>query len=172
MDPIATAPLWLQILLAALASLVMLFVLPWLKRKAEEAKAKAAEADLSARDMLIEQVKAFCWDEATSIAEQKFPKLAKKVSEEGWKSGSIKKELGTWGEELRSSVKAYFAGQGIDLAGVVADEYLDKFIRYAADKVSPFPGKDTAAALLEKDWSNKLVAYGVKWVREHYLESE
>ena len=43
---------------------------------------------------------------------------------------------------------------------------------YTADKVSPFPGKDTAVTLLQDEWTNRLAKFGTDWVRSKWLGQE
>ena len=169
-ETLAGSPLWMQIVSMVAISLVTLFVLPWLKRKAEMAKAETLRADLGSRELLLGQIKLMLLEEATSIAEEKFPKLVKIIAAKNLKPVAIKEELKLWGQDLKTRAIEYFKVQGVDLVGAIGDSYLDRLIRGAADATSPFPGKETAVALLEKEWSNKLVKYGVEWVKERYMD--
>ena len=85
---------------------------------------------------------------------------------------AIKQELKIWGTELKNDALDYFQKQGLDLIAILGDAYLDKLIRWAADRVSPFPGKETAAALLEDELSNRLIKWGVDYTRKHWLTVE
>ena len=51
----------------------------------------------------------------------------------------------------------------------VGDEFLDKLIERAANEVSPFPGKETAVALLTDNITDLLIEKGVDYVRAKYL---
>ena len=164
---------WAKIVQAAIAVLITGFLLPFLKSKSEEAHAKASEAGASAKQKLLDRVKALAIDEAYIIAEQRLPVLAAKALAKELSKEQIKAELRTWGTHLRDKLVSYFKdSDGVDLAVVLGDKILDDIVRWAADKTSPFPGKETAVALLQDDWSNRLVNYGAEWVRTHWLDQK
>lgn len=166
-------PLWMKILYAALMVLVTSFVLPYLKRINEKARAEAEASNQTTREKLLSRVKSIALDEAYVIAQERFPKIAQWIftNKEG-KPGlqSIKDELRSWGNDLKKHLVEYFKNEGVDIVGEIGDDYLDQIVRWAADKVSPFPGKETAVQLLVDDWTNKLADYGVDWVRENWLK--
>ena len=107
-----------------------------------------------------------------TIMEQKLPKLLPRILAQQMKSDDIKVELHAWGVEARAAAIDYFRVQGLDIVALVGDAYLDQALRWAADRVSPFPGSATAVTLAQEEWSNKLVAHGVDWVREHWLKQQ
>lgn len=172
-DVIAAAPAWTQIVYAVVTALIAMFLLPYLKRQSEKARAEAESASGDAKGKLVARIKVMALDQAAIIAEQRLPALAQAALDKKLDKDGIKAELKQWGEILKVNLKEYFrTSDGIDLAVVVGDKALDDIIRWAADNTSPFAGKETAVALLQDDWSNKLVAYGVEWVKNNWLSQE
>lgn len=174
-----TIPGWLQAVISVIGLAVTAFLLPFLKRKTEAAKAEAkrqsaqaTEHDINARGILVSRLQEFLWGTAESIAEKKFPELAASVKNGDLNSKeAIKKELHSWGGALRNDAMAYFGNQGVDVIAAVGDDFLDKLIERAANKVSPFPGKETAKELLQNYATDWLIKYGVDWVRQKYTDS-
>jgi len=181
--PAATAvapkptPEWVQIVVAVIGSLITLFLLPYLKRQAAAAKANAAKlttekkaTEIEMRGVLVSRLKSFLWGSAAAMAEREIPKIAKEI-----KAGSltnaaqVKKALYGMGGSLRNDAIAYFKNQGVDVLAAVGDEFLDKLIERAANEVSPFPGKETAVALLTDNITDLLIEKGVDYVRAKYL---
>ena len=109
---------------------------------------------------------------AAAIAEKRFPQLAETIKSKGLNADEIKKELRMWGGDLKQEAQVYFDNQGIDLVKAVGDDALDSFIERAANKVSPFPGLDTAKELLKNKVSDFLIDKGVDWVKSRYLTRE
>ena len=172
-------PAWLQALISVIGLAITAFLVPFLKRKAEAAKAEAkrqsaqaTEHDINSRGILVSRLKQFLWGSAEAMAEKKFPELAAKIKN-GELNGkeAIKKELYGWGGTLRDDAMSYFGNQGVDVVAAVGDDFLDKLIERAANKVSPFPGKETAKVLLQEHASDWLIEHGVDWVRQKYLDS-
>ncbi len=169
-------PTWLQYLIGILSTIVTAFLVPFLKRRtiaakaeAEKHSAEATQAHVNARGILVSRLQEFLWGTAEAIAEKKFPALAQKIAGGQLKNAQdIKKELYAWGGDLRSDAIAYFNNQGIDILAAVGDDFLDKLIERAANKVSPFPGRDTAKELLQKHATDWLIKQGVEWVRRKY----
>jgi len=172
-------PLWVQILLAVLSTLITTFLLPYLralnaKAKAEHEKAlaDANNATLEAKTELIYQLKTFLFMNAMSIAEQRFPELARKINNKELTTvDEIKAELRSWGKDLKEKALTFFKNQGIDLVAAVGDDYLDDLIRHVADKVSPFPGKETAVELLTNKGTDLIIEKGVEWAKKR-LDAE
>jgi hypothetical protein len=176
---ISGAPLWQQIIYTVIAALVSMLLLPYLKRKAdavgaeiEKLKAEAASGKLNTLALLENNLLEFLLRRAATIAEKDFPALASAVMAHPgeWDAEKIKARLREWGAALKAEAIEHFkSNKGIDLLATIGDDQLDKLIRYVADKVSPFPGKDTAVELLTEKGSNMLVDKGVAWLREKYL---
>lgn len=149
-----------------LSTIVTLFVVPWLRAKKKEADAVAKRADIDARGRLFARLKGFIFRRADALAQRELPEIAKKVRDGRLKTRTdIKVELSKLGGDLFDEAKKYFLNQHIDLAKEVGDDALDKLIRTAADYVNPFPGKETAAMLLEAKVSDMLIERGVVWLR-------
>lgn len=177
MDPstVTDAPLWAQIVYAVATCLVASFLLPYLRRLAEKARAEAEAAAQNSREKLIARLKEVAVDGAYVIAEERFPKIAAWIlTNKGSKPSveDVKSELKSWGNELKDRLVVYFRNEGIDIVKEVGDAMLDDVVRWAADKTSPFPGKETAVSLLIDDWTNRLVKYGTDWVRDHWLRQK
>ncbi|HEC61340.1 MAG TPA: hypothetical protein ENI27_03700 [bacterium] len=173
LETIPEGPAWVQIVWVILGGLITVLLVPYLRSKKKAAESEATANELGAMDLLLGSLKSFLLDEAVIIAEQKFPKIAMKIIKEEMKGpGAVKAELQVWGRELRDRAKEHFLTRGIDLAETFGDEYLDRAIRVVADRVSPFPGVETAVKIFEEEWSSRLVKYGVDWVRERFLEDE
>jgi len=171
--PAADAPVWMQGLMAALSVIITAFLLPWLKSRAAAAKeeaamnrANAATGQLNAKQMILSMVKDYLFNAASVIVEAEFPRIAKAITNGELKDvAAIKVTLLDLGRQLKSQAVSHFDAQGIDLIAAVGDDYLDELIRYVADKVSPFPGKDTATAFLTETVSDMIVDKGVNFVR-------
>lgn len=174
-----TIPGWLQALISVIGLAITAFLVPFLKRKTEAAKAEAkrqsaqaTEHDINSRGILVTRLQEFLWGTASAIAEKKFPELAVKIKSGQLNSKeAVKKELYGWGGALRQDAMAYFGNQGVDVVAAVGDDFLDKLIERAANKVSPFPGKETAKELLQDHATDWLIKHGVDWVRQRYMDS-
>lgn len=182
-DTASGGPAWLTALVGIIGSLVTLFLLPWLRQKANAARAEAESnkstainTQITTKDILMDQAKAIALDMAASIAEKRFPALQAKVASGQLKldAKSIKEELYAWGKALKAEIIEHFDAQGINIVTALGDKYLDHVIEWAANKVSPFPGKDTATALLT-EWNGKAIEWlatkGVAWVKSR-VETE
>ena len=166
----STLTWWQQILLAlfGLASTYATAMLvPYLKAKAAASLAQADDSAMSTRQKLVERLKGYIWGQAAAIVERDFPFIAKKIiSGELKNAEQVKAVLKTLGAELKADAIAYFRTQGVDLLEEFGEKFLEDLIRRAADAVSPFPGKETAVALLS-DGAKRLLDYGV-----HYCDAK
>jgi hypothetical protein len=173
-------PTWFEMFMAVLSLLITALLLPYLKRKAEAAKAEAekmqAEAGSAAqntRDILLKRLEAIALGAAARIAEKEFPKLALMVKNgELQDKAAVKAIMYKWGAALRDEVIAYFRQEGIDIIAAVGDDYLDHLIEKVANKVSPFPGRETAVHMLQANVSDWLIAHGVAYVKARYDKSD
>jgi hypothetical protein len=125
---------------------------------------------LKARELLVADLKHFLLDWCSNKVEQEMPLLAAQVLTKKLDKDAIKAKLKVWGAEAKAAAIDYFKTQGLELVALVGDKYLDDAIRWAADRVSPFPGKETAVALATDKYSNWLVDKGVEWARENWLK--
>jgi len=171
------APWWAQLLYPIIALALSAFAVPYLRNKAKAAKEEAQKLQseglangLKARDLIIAQMKAFLLDFCANKAEKEMPSIAAKALAKELNSDQIKVILRSWGTEAREAAIDYFKTQGLDLVAMVGDKYLDDAIRWAADRVSPFPGGETAKVFLEEKASNWLVQKGVEYAREKWLD--
>jgi hypothetical protein len=153
-----------QIVGTALGLLVTTVVIPWIRAHAKAAK-------LNAGQTLSDRLKSFCWDAAEVIAEQRMAPLADRIEKGQIKNvDNVKAELKTWGQDLKEQAITYFDQQGVDLIKEVGDEYVDKMIRAAADKASPFPGLESAKVLLQKPIRDAIIEKGVQFVKTNIHE--
>lgn len=173
------SPAWIEILVAALSTLVVTFLVPFLRRKSQAAKAErdaheasAANSTISARGLLVSRLQEFLYGSAAAIAEKRFPILASKIAEKNMSKKEVKLELRKWGQMLKEDAYIYFGHQGIDLAKTVGGEWVNRMIERAANKVSPFPGRDTAKELLKNHVAEWLIENGVDWVKMRYLREK
>jgi len=172
-------PLWAQLLYAALAAIISAFAVPFLARKAkaaqEEAEALRSQGlaeGMRARKLLVADLKHFLLDWCANKVEKEMPVLAAQALTHKLDKDAIKAKLAVWGAEAKAAAIDYFQTQGLELVALVGDQYLDDAIRWAADRVSPFPGKETAVALATEKYSNWLIEKGVDWARDHWLKDE
>jgi len=169
-------PLWLQILMAALGTLVTGFLLPFLKQKAQAAQLEAVQTKIDTTKSLLEQkqilvnrLKAFLEGTAAAIGEKRWPIICQKIQSGQLKTAEqIKAELKLWGVNLKGMAVAYFDGQGIDIIAAFGDQFIDSLIERAANLVSPFPGKETAVEVLKDKVAPMLMNQGITWVRKWY----
>lgn len=172
-------PAWLDTVIKSvfglLAMLATAFIIPYIKSKAEAAKAErekleteAVTNELSARALLVAQLKEFLLTEAAQIAEERFPDLCRKVAAKGLDLEAIKVEMRKWGTQLRQDATQYFHAQGYDIVKALGEGAIESLVKWAADAVSPFPGKETTAALI--DGGAKMVLdKGIDWCRGQTL---
>jgi hypothetical protein len=172
-------PEWLQYVITAISALVTTMLVPFLHRKAEAARLEGVkhvyDANLSRaeqRKLVSDRLKSFVLRHAAIFAEQRFPALARKIKAGGFVGVNkeviieqIKAEMRVWGADLKKEAIDYFNGQGIDLVAEIGDKYLDDFVRWAADRVSPFPGRETAVAILQDNATDWLLEKGVDYLR-------
>lgn len=126
---------------AALSTAVVVvlgFVANWLKARAT----KERDEDQS---LLRNQLRLGALDIAQTLAERSLPIIAQAVEDGEIKDvQSAKAALYEIGRIGREELRAIYP----DIARRLGDRAIDQALRYAADNVNPFPGKDTAKALL------------------------
>lgn len=176
----AAIPLWVQVVVVLVNALVAAVLIPFLRSKqlaAEaETKSHSERTDLTSmekRQLLSERLKSFLLREAGNTVEKRFPTIANDVLMGKLRTKEeIKPLLYGMGADLKKAAVSYFGIQGIDLAAEVGDQFLDGLIRWAADRVSPFPGKETAVAFLEHSISDMVVKRGVEYVKGQFNGKE
>lgn len=170
---------WKSIILSIVGLVITSLLLPlmksWInasKAKADALNAEADHADMDRGRLLLDRVKAYLWGTAAAIMEEQAPDIARDIiAGELSTADAIKSRLYSMGQLLKSQAIEYFRGQGIDLIEELGHQGIDNLIRRAADAVSPFPGKETAVELLKNGVANKLLDYGVDWVKQQYLNT-
>lgn len=168
------APWWAQLIVSLLTLVVLPYLVRYLRAKTEEARKSAELSIVDTNKSLIEQrgaiaerLKAYLWGTAAAIAEREFPRLATAILAGRLRTADdIKGQLRTWGRELRVQAIDYFRAQGIDLIETFGAQAIDDLIERAANAVSPFPGKETAVALLKDGVADLVLQKGVEWMRE------
>ena len=173
-----TFPMWAQIFLATVSTLITALLLPFLKHKAEAAAAEAEKHKIDSSKSLIEQrsiltiqVKSFLLDSAFVYVEKEFPKIIERIKDGDLTTKEqVKLALRALGAQLKQECVDYFEKEGIDLVATLGDAFLDRTIQRIADKVSPFAGKDSAVELLKSGVTNLLLKKGVDWLRNKYLD--
>ena len=170
-------PLWAQIVYVVLTALVAMFLIPYLRAKQTEALAVQANhevdaqiVEFSATSRIMGDVKVFLIERALNIVEREFPKIAKRVLAGELKTaGEIKITLRSFGTTLKTDAINYFKNhRGVDLISLVGNEQLDRLIECVANKVSPFPGKESAVEFLKSHVSNWIIEKGVSMVAKKY----
>ncbi len=171
----AEAPWWAQLVYAVVTALVGMVALPYLARKAQAAKqeveklrAEGLANGVSARHLLVADLKRYLLDYCSTLLEKKLPQLLPVLASGKYSIADVKKELREWGQEAKDAAKVYFREQGLDIVALVGDTYLDQAVRWAADRISPFPGKETAVQLVEKKYTNWIIEKGVDYVRDQW----
>lgn len=170
----STAPWWKELVTTIIMAIGTLFIIPLLHRKQQEAQASVAALEakqdltnMEKRKLLSERLKSFLLRTAEVKVERDFPAIARDVIDGKLKSSTeIKILLKKMGADLKAEAIDYFGLQGINLVAAVGDDALDDLIRWAADKVSPFPGKETAVAFLTDSGSNQLIKYGTNFLKD------
>lgn len=179
-DPVAaeSSPWYMNGLTALFMSAITYFVIPFLKAKSlaasEEAKLHVFNQQKSITEQKVaffDMVRAYIFTRAEAIGEKQWPLLCKKiVSKQINTVTDVKAELYLWHQTLRDEVVAFFKTQNIDVLGELGTKTVDQWIESAANEVSPFPGKETAVAVLEDNVANTLIEKGVEWMKS-YLNS-
>lgn len=171
------APWWVQIVYAVVTALVGVVALPYLARKAQAAKqeveklrAEGLANGVQARHILVADLKRFLIDYCSTLLEKRLPNILPKIVSGQLSAAAIKDILHEWGAWAKAAAKTYFQEQGLDIVALIGDAYLDQAVRWAADRVSPFPGKETAVQLAETKYTNWIVEKGVDYVRDQWVK--
>lgn len=167
----------LNVVIGLVLAAVAPFVIRFLNKRSAVAHAEldAIEADsvnaeLRGREAIAAEAKAYALDAAQAIAEKNFPKLARKVQNGDIKDvNDVKEELYSWGDTLKAELVKYFEDRGVDIVKALGDKYIDRLIEVAANRVSPFPGKETATMLLKDKVADMIVDKGIYAIK-HALD--
>lgn len=163
---------FLRLILGAATLAVTVFVIPWIRSKGREVDARTnvsnAQGVVSgeeAKYALSERAKKMALGLSELIADHKFPELARKIEAGQLRDpAAIKAEMYAWGDWLKQQLIDQLNAQGTDVLKTLGEPYIDSVVERAAATLSPFPGKDTATALLEGG-AKELLAHGVDYVR-------
>ncbi len=166
-EPLAVqGPWWAQLLVVVFSGILLPFAIKYLNQKAAAAEAAAADSTQSAKQKIVERVKAFIFREAEQVVEREIPKIAAQVAAGTLTTkDQVKTLLAGLGVQLKADAIAYFKTQDIDLIAEFGEEWVDSLIRTAADKLNPFIGQDTATALL-KGGAQFILGFGVQQAKQ------
>ncbi len=176
----AQAPWWAQLVTVIVTVIVVPFVVQYLKAKTAESQ-KAADLNvidanrslIDQRGAITERLKTYLFGSAAAIAEKEFPRLCAQILAGRLQTADqIKMQLRLWGDDLKGQAVEYFRTQGIDLLTTFGPAALDDLIARAANMASPFPGKDTAVALLQNGIADQLLLRGVEWMKRATINAE
>jgi len=159
--------------LGAIGFILVTYIVPILNTYRKSVEEKLKTENLDNKDKIKLSLTNYLSMEAQNIVERGYPKIAEKIRS-GEISGldDIKKELYAYGIGLKNKAIKHFTGEGIDLVAEVGDDYIDKAIEYVVNKVSPFPGRDTAKELLTGKVTDMLINFGVEYVRKQYIKKD
>lgn len=160
------------ITITVLSALVSYYLIPWLRAKGAaidaEIQKNQSQTNLTEEQrkaIMLDRVKRMVFSAALVVADREFPQLAALIQ-----SGSltnkddIKAYLHKLGEDLKKEVLANLASTDVDAVQAVGIDTINQLVERAAIAVSPFPGKDTAKALLEGGAADVL-KHGVDYIR-------
>jgi hypothetical protein len=160
-----------KILATVVALVGSYFILPLLKKKSEQAKEDLKNANLKGKELLVARVKEHVWEGAESLVEKEFPVISAKIAAgELNEKDEVKAELRRLGKVLKANTIKVFKDEGTDLLAELGDAALDGIIENIANKVSPFPGKETAKVLLQGHVTNWIIDKGVAGLADKVAE--
>lgn len=175
------APWWANMLL----TLVMAFVIPvvgWYLQKMLKAQIKNSEAkleneNLTRAERLEERFKQFALMRAASFVERDFFELAKytvkrleKGDDASEVGAAVKNKLLGLADRIKSDAQEHFGREDIDIVEELGERKMAQIIEWAANQVSPFPGKPTVESMLTGG-ADKLLKRGTAWVREYWAQN-
>ncbi len=170
---VADQPWYVQLIVGVVTTLITFYLIPYLKSQADVARAQVQAHQIDMNKSLIDQkstlyemAKDFALTRAASIGERRWPIIAQKIlSKQINTIADVKDELKVWHEDLRKDMIAFFTAQNIDIVEKLGVNTLNQLIEYAANMVSPFPGKETAVAVLENNVAQTIIDRGVEYMR-------
>lgn len=170
-------PWWAGLVMTLVTVAILPFLKQYLSAQAAAANEQAKLHQIDASKSLIEQkglimerLKAYLWGTAAAIVEKRAPDLCRRVMAGQLKTADqVKDELRAWGIDLKDQAIYYFKTQGVDLVATFGHAAIDNLIERAANAVSPFPGKETAVALLKDGVAPLLLDKGVEWMKRANL---
>lgn len=166
----ASASSWQDVVLTIVSTVSMALIttllVPWLRAKSQQAASEGQSSKLKLAQSLALMV-------AANYAERRLPAIAQIVIDRRRNGGALSRDfvkslLYQMGVEAKEELKAALTSHGIDWAFELGHDGLARLLRWAADRVSPFPGKETAVELLGKG-GETLLEKGVSWLRDNVL---
>jgi hypothetical protein len=155
-------PVWLQAIIGVVVTIITTVVVPWLRKITKK-------QDADNKENLLRWVRDQALIITANLAERDLPVLAESITRGDVSSKKdVKQLLYALGDKALEQVKMQFKDQGVDVVKELGEKGIRRTIRWASDKVSPFPGKESAAALLEGG-AERLLDHGTEWVREKYM---
>lgn len=153
---------WVSIVITALAAVVVPFITNYLNKAAEAKKAELDCSNLNKKQRIAMAVQAHAYDRAAAFVERDFLVLAKMITTGEIKDkDKVKDYLRNLGNILRDDLIVFAKEQfGVDILTEYGTKLVNGWIESAANRVSPFPGKDTAESLLQGG-AQRLIKNGV-----------
>lgn len=167
------APEWLNWILVVAVPIVTFFLAKWLHGKSKETKAMLADKKLSGKAHLELKLRDFVLERAAVFVERDIMNIAQELIGKP-KEGQIhatKQKLKKLGEQLATEAKEYFKAHDVDIIKELGEAKIHQLIEWAANQVSPFPGKPTAKTMVEGG-AELLLNNGVDWVKRHVTTHE
>jgi hypothetical protein len=166
------APDWVNAALALATPILLILAAWWFKLKREKILKEMENEDLTRRERLELRFKEFALMRAAAFVEKDLIALANsllkgKSNGEGEQSLSTRAKNGLYDlrEKLIKEAIEYFSTDDVDILAELGEARLKDIIEWAANKVSPFPGKPTVEALLSGG-AERLVADGAAFLKE------
>ncbi len=175
------APWWANMLL----TLVMVFVIPvvgWYLQKMLKAQIKNSEVrleneNLTRAERLEERFKRFALMRASGFVERDFFEIAEytvdrlEKGDDATQVGvAVKDKLTGLADRIKADAQAHFGREDIDIVEELGETKITQIIEWAANQVSPFPGKPTVESMLTGG-ADKLLKRGTAWVREYWTKT-
>lgn len=152
-----------EILVALIGTLLTVFLIPWLRAKAFEAKARAKESTANFGSKLLSTLQYATAEYVANTMERDYPKIALLIkSDFEITSEDVKKKLHELGDDVFRNLILTFARQGIDLLSEVGENHIREIIRRQVDKDSPFQKRESATAFMKPNIATRILEKGLK----------
>lgn len=158
------------IIQTVLVLVIVPFVTKYLKDAAAARRAELEKSELSKKDEILEHLKIYALDRAGDYAEKDILTLSRMITtKEISRSEQVKSYLRDLGRRLKEDIIVFAKDvYGTDVIVEYGEKYVNDLVEWAANAVSPFPGKDTAQALLSGG-AQRLLETGVERL-DRYIE--
>lgn len=141
----------LEITLSVVAVILTTFLVPWLNNAKNKKKEEYKDQHLSFVDRLKRSALIFSMQRAVNVIEKDYPLLVEGISNRDSKenlTSVVKNSLYAFGAETKQSLIQHFKQEGFDLVSELGEECVEDIIRYAVDRVSPFPPGSTTSDMI------------------------